>query len=105
MKRVGNIYKNVWSKENCKAAILEAAKNKKRRRNVKKILESLDDYAEELSDMLKNHAYKPSPYTVRWINDGIKQKRRRFAKPRFWPDQSVHHALDRVMAPVMLQGL
>lgn len=105
MKRIGNIYKNVWNKENCKAAILEAAKNKKRRRNVKRILESLDDYAEELSVMLKNHTYRPSPYTVRWINDGIKQKRRRLAKPRFWPDQCVHHALDRVMAPVMLKGL
>lgn len=105
MKRVGNIYKNIWDKENCKAAILEAARKKKRRRNVRKVLEDLDNYAEKLSAMLKDHTYKPSPYTVRWINDGIKQKRRRLAKPRFWPDQCVHHALDRVMAPVMLKGL
>ena len=105
MKRVGYIYEKIWNIENCKAAILDAAKGKKRRRNVKRVLEKIDDYAEELSAMLRDHTYRPSPYTVRWINDGIKQKRRRLAKPRFWPDQCVHHALDRVMAPIMLKGL
>lgn len=105
MKRVGNIYKNVWNIDNCRAAILDASKKKKRRKNVKRILEHLDEYAEKLSIMLRDHTYKPSPYVVRWINDGIKQKRRKLAKPRFWPDQCVHHALDRVMAPIMTKGL
>lgn len=105
MKRVGYIYKDVWNIDNCRAAILDASKKKRRRKNVKRILENLDDYAIKLSVMLKNHDYKPSPYTVRWINDGIKLKRRKLAKPRFWPDQCVHHALDRVMAPIMLKGL
>jgi hypothetical protein len=55
--------------------------------------------------MLLTHSYVPSPYSVRYINDGIKQKRRRLAKPRFWPDQCVHHALDGVMEKVIMKGM
>jgi len=105
MKRVGYIYKEICSFENCKDAILTASKGKRNRKNVKKVLDHLDEKAAELQKMLTEHSYKPSPYTIRYINDGIKQKRRRLAKPRFWPDQCIHHALDRVMEKVIMRGM
>lgn len=105
MKRTGNLYETICSFENCKQAILKASKRKRKRRNVQKILQNLDEYAERLSNMLREHKYDPSPYSVRWINDGIKQKRRKLAKPRFWPDQCVHHALDNVTAPIFTKGM
>lgn len=105
MKRVGNLYQDICSFDNCRMAIIEASRKKRKRKNVQKILKNLDAYAQKLSNLLRNHEYEPAEYSVRWINDGIKQKRRRLAKPRFWPDQCVHHALDRVMAPVMTKGM
>lgn len=105
MKRYGFLYKKICSIENCKLAILEAAQSKKKRRRVKRILDDVDRYAEKLSEMLRNHEYSPNPYSVRYINDGIKEKRRRLARPNFWPDQCVHKALDRVMAPIFTKKL
>lgn len=105
MKRVGYLYKEICDLENCKAAIITASRGKRNRKNVKRILENLDDRAKDLQKMLIEHSYKPSPYTIRYINDGIKQKRRRLAKPRFWPDQCIHHALDRVMERVIMRGM
>ena len=105
MKRVGYLYKEICDLENCKAAILTASKGKRNRKNVKKVLDNLEDRAKDLQKMLMEHSYKPSPYTIRYINDGIKQKRRRLAKPRFWPDQCIHHALDRVMERVIMRGM
>ena len=105
MKRVGYLYQEICSLENCRAAILTASKRKRRRRNVSRVLANLDHYAGVLRKLLKEHTWEPSPYSVRYINDGIKLKRRRLAKPRFWPDQCIHHALDRVMEPVVMKGM
>ena len=105
MKRVGYLYKEICDLENCKAAIITASRGKRKRKNVKKVLDNLDEKAKELQKMLIEHSYEPSPYTIRYINDGIKQKRRRLAKPRFWPDQCIHHALDRVMEKVIMRGM
>ena len=105
MKRVGNLYQKICSIENCRAAILAASRRKRRRRNVTRILGSLDHYAEILQKLLRDHLWEPAPYSVRYINDGIRLKRRRLAKPRFWPDQCIHHALDRVMEPVIMKGM
>lgn len=101
MKRVGYLYEKIYDIDNCRQAIIEAADDKRKRRRVKYILEHLDEYAGKLSEMIKNKTYEPSPFAVRYINDGIKQKRRRLAKPAFWPDQCVHHAADRVVAPIL----
>lgn len=105
MKRIGYLYKEVCSLDNCRAAILKASKGKRNHRSVKKILTNLEDRAEELQRMLTEHSYTPSPYTIRYINDGIKLKRRRLAKAPFWPDQCIHHALDNVMEEVILHGM
>lgn len=105
MKRTGYLYKEICSLANCIRAILRASIGKRHRRNVKIVLENLFEYARKLRKMLLTHSYVPSPYSVRYINDGIKQKRRRLAKPRFWPDQCVHHALDGVMAKVIMKGM
>jgi len=105
VKRTGRLYKEVCDLDNCKRAIIQAASGKRKRRNVKKVLNDIDAYAKELQHMLITHSYVPSPYSVRYINDGIKLKRRRLAKARFWPDQCVHHALDGVMERIMTKGM
>lgn len=104
MIRIGYIFEKVWNVENCTLAIIEASESKRRRKNVKKILRKIEYYAEKLSEMIRNETWECSPYTVRYINDGIKAKRRRIAKPRFWPDQCIHHAFDRVVGPMLIKG-
>ncbi len=101
MKRIGYIFEEIYGIENCRKAILEASENKRKRRNVKHILENVDEYAEKLSAMIKEESWECSPYTVRYINDGVRQKRRKIAKPRFWPDQCIHHAFDRVVGKLL----
>lgn len=49
MKRIGYIFEKIYDIENCRKAILEASENKRKRRNVKKILANVDFYAEKLS--------------------------------------------------------
>lgn len=104
MKRIGYIFEKIYDIENCRKAILEASENKRKRRNVKKILANVDFYAEKLSRMIQEESWECSPYTVRYINDGIKQKRRKIAKPRFWPDQCIHHAFDRVVGKLFAKS-
>ncbi len=101
MKRIGYIFEEIYDVENCKQAIIEASENKRKRRNVKRILKNVDEYAEKLSIMIKEESWECSPYTMRYINDGVRQKRRKTAKPRFWPDQCIHHAFDRVVGKLL----
>ena len=104
MKRKGYLFEKIYDIENCRKAILDASENKRKRRNVKKIIKNIDYYAEILSEIIRTELWECSPYTVRYINDGIRQKRRKLAKPRFWPDQCIHHAFDRIIGPLFARS-
>ena len=92
MKRIGNlITEETITLEFCKAAILEAARHKHKRRSVQYILKRLDEKAEELRDMILNETFTPSPYVYKTkIEYG---KERELLIPAFYPDQCVHHIL------------
>ena len=100
-KRVGYLYEHVTDYGNCMEAIKDAARHKKRRQEVQKVLKNLDAYAHQLQKMLIDESWIPSGYTIRPLNDGIQKKRRIIAIPRFWPDQCVHHAFIRVFKKVV----
>lgn len=103
MKRVGFIYEDMVSVENCKEAILEASKRKTRRPQVKAILKDLDFYAEDLSERMKNHTFV-TPYRPRIICDGLSGKQREIQVPAFYPDQCAHHVIVRVIMPLVLRS-
>lgn len=50
-------------------------------------------------------SYIPAPYITKIINDGIRQKKRKIAKPKFFPDQCVHHALIQIVKPYFMRGM
>lgn len=104
-KRAGYLYEQICDLDNIKRAIWKASEKKRRQRNVRHILRRLDHYAEVIRDMLLSQAYVPSEYAYKTINDGIRQKKRRIAKPRFFPDQCIHHALMQVVSPYILKGM
>lgn len=103
MKRIGYlITPEKITTDYCKAIILKAAKFKTKRRNVKKVLNDLDMYADKLKEIVLTGTYKPSPYMVCNVVDQPSGKHRILHKPMFFPDQCIHHILidlvfDRLM--------
>ena len=64
MKRVGNLYEKIIDKNNIRKAILNAAKRKRKRRNVQNVIENITKATDEIYTMLKNEAFNPSPYSI-----------------------------------------
>lgn len=93
MKRKGNIYPKIYDKENIRYAIKCASRGKTDRENVKKIINNIDYYINQVYELLLNKTYKPSPYEKKEIIDGVKNKKRIIYKPRFFPDQVIHWCL------------
>lgn len=105
MKRKGNFYNDICNKENIKRAILLAAKGKKNRRNVEKILENIDKYVDILYQMLQSKNIKLSPYKKMTIRDGANKKERIIFKPAFFPDQCIHWTLMLQLQPLLQKGM
>lgn len=103
MKRIGFIYEQMVSVENCKAAILNASKGKRKRKRVLEIMENVDFYASDLSERLKRMEFL-TPYTKRTITDGLSGKRRELQIPSFYPDQCAHHAIVQVFKPIVMKS-
>ena len=95
MKRKRNLLtKTSLSIDVCKAAINKAAKGKRKRYYVRNILTHIDTYAIRLQKMILEETYVPTPYKYKTVIELGKE--RNLAKPKFWPDQCVHHALYEV---------
>ena len=95
MKRKRNLLtKTSLSIDICKDAIKKAAKGKRKRYYVRNILMHIDTYAIRLQKMILEETYIPTPYKYKTVIELGKE--RHLAKPKFWPDQCVHHALYEV---------
>lgn len=101
MKRSKIKLEEITDVENCKRAILHASKRKRRRSNVRHILEHIDEYAEKLRAFLmdKNAEFNEGIYQI--INEGTHKKRRELCKPIFFPDQCAHWAIMQIVFPVL----
>ncbi|NCU25770.1 RNA-directed DNA polymerase [Candidatus Nomurabacteria bacterium] len=105
MKRVGYIYSKIWDEENIKMAIRKASLGKRSQKRVSRILNNDSFYAHEISQMLINKTYKPSPHIAKTIMDGANKKERTICKPIFYPDQIIHWALMLQLQPVIMKGM
>lgn len=103
MKRFGFLYEQMVSEENCKLAIINAAKHKKKRKKVMKVINNLDFYAKDLSERLVRLDFT-SPYRTRIIKDGLSGKERELQIPAFYPDQCAHHAIVQVLQPLIMKS-
>ena len=84
MKRTGNIYQKICDLENIKKAIMKASLGKRNKYFVKNITSHLDYYAIQIQKLLVSKSYKPSPYTIKTIQDGANKKERTIYKPWFY---------------------
>lgn len=105
MKRIGYIFEKIHDKDNIKQAIMKASLGKRDRRYVKKILNNIDYYANEVSNLIREQRYIPSPYTIKTIKDGSSGKVRTIFKPKFYPDQIIHWALILQIESIVMKGM
>ena len=106
MKRVGYLYDEIASIDNCRRAIIDAYKNKKphfKHKNKKYFIHA-DEYAKQLSDMLKNKSFTPAQYRQFELRDGIKKKERTISTTVFFSDQCLHRAICQVTESVLMRG-
>ena len=105
MKRTGYIYEKIYSRENIENAIKNAAKGKKNRREVRRVLYNIDDCIEEIQRMLIKRTYKLSPYRKKTIREGIYRKERTICVPKFYPDQIIQWAIILQIQPYLFRGM
>lgn len=105
MKRYGNIYHYVYDLGNLKLAIQNAAKRKRSRRDVQRILSDIDGSALILQDMLINRTYEPTPYKVKTVYNASNKKYRDVCVPAFFPDLCIQWALIQVLEPILMKGM
>lgn len=70
MKRIGFLYEKVCDIDNIKAAIMNASKGKRNRREVRWVLAHIDKYAEKAQKMLLERNYALTQGKHKKIFDG-----------------------------------
>ncbi len=105
MKREGNLFKKVVEDNNIRLAIIEASKNKTDRKEVKEVLNNIDFFIKEIQKLLVNKTFKNSTPIHKTRVEKLNGKIREITVLPFFPDQIVHHALMRVLEPVLMRGM
>jgi hypothetical protein len=104
MKTQKHLYDKCLDKEYIKAEILIAAKNKRKRKDVKRILANIDRYTDIIYNILLNESYKPHLPRETVIQEGTRPKKRIIRKIRFF-DQIIHHIVIDACKDVFMQGM
>jgi len=97
MKRFGYIFHQVCSFSNLVASVIEAARGKKNNPRVARFIQDLENEVIDLEKELLEKSYTPRPYRTFMVHD---PKTRRICAADF-RDRVVHHALCRVIEPIL----
>lgn len=103
MKRIGNLYEEIYSMANLKLAHINARKGKRFYKDVKMVNRNENFYLKQIQDMLINKTYKNSPYEVFKVWDKVKE--REIYKLPYYPDRIVQWAIMQIVEPVLLSKL
>lgn len=94
MHTVKSIYDKMISKENIKRAILHGTKGKTNRDDVKDVVTHIDEYVNNLHNMMKNHTTLITKCTsVDIVELRNKHKTRHISKPHFKYNQMIQYVL------------
>lgn len=111
MKRARNLYPQILSENNLRAAIKVVCDShrwihypNKQNPTVVKIESEMDARVKQLRELIEA-GFVPSPVTTKRRYDANAEKWRDISEPRLWPDQCVHHALIQVLEPVLMRGM
>lgn len=101
MKTHKFMFERITDIKNITEAIHRASKNKKKRKEVQKVLNNVDFYANEIQRILINKTFKHAKPKTRIIKEGSKQKERVITKINFFPEQIIHWALILQLSPII----
>lgn len=101
MKTYKHLMEQIASEENIRAAILNASKRKRNRKDVKEVLEHIDYHVAAVQKILLSGNYKARVDEVCIVNEGTHHKVRRIRKPHFKYDQIIHHCIIQVLQPLL----
>lgn len=90
---------------NIMEAIDNAAEHKKKRRDVKQVLDDKLKHANIVQQMLREHSYDLPEYKLHKIKEGSRQKEREIEKPHFKYDQIIQHVLITQLKPIIMKSL
>ena len=102
MKSYNHLWEKVVDPENIKLAIRNAAKGKRKRKRVKKMLENTDLYVPYFQDLAAR--YKHRHKVPKKIYDGICKKQREIIVPSL-DEQVLHHMMVNVLQPIITYGM
>jgi RNA-directed DNA polymerase len=103
MKRTGNLFDNIVSLENLRAAHHRARRGKAHYREVREVNANEEALLQALHERLTSGAFTTSAYRVEERFDG--RKLRTIHKLPYYPDRIVQHALCAVCAPAWERSL
>ena len=104
MKTYSNLYDKCLDHSFIKAMILEAAKGKRKRVDVRRVLEKIDHYVDIIYNMLLTMTYKAHIPRATIIQEGTRPKKREIRKIRFF-DQIIHHIVIKACYEVFTHGM
>lgn len=104
-KRVGNLYEKMCDIETIKLTIAAGTRGKRKRKDVRRVLEDVDGYAEATKQMLEGGQFQPTAPRLKEIYDRSGGKQRVIHVVPYWPDGLVHQLIVEAMQPVLMRGM
>lgn len=104
-KKVGFLYDKMCDKELIRAAIKEGSKGKKKRWDVKRVLNDVDYYVDKVYWLLVNEKYHAKAPKRKQIYDRTCLKERTIYIVPFFPDGIVHQLCVMVSTDVFMRGM
>lgn len=101
MKRLNNLYSNIYSIDNLNLADKKARLGKTKQYGIKNHDKNREDNIINLSYVLKNNEYNTSQYTVHTLFD---PKERQIFRLPYYPDRITHHALMNILEPIFIKS-
>ena len=105
MKTYRHLYRDMLNPEVVSRCALDAADGKISRPEVVKFFKDFDKSYDYIIKCIKNPDYNPNEKNTHSIIDGAHHKQRVIEKPRFCPEQVLHHMIVYGFKPVVLNGL
>ncbi len=104
MKTYKHLYEPMLEDEAIVACFHDAAKHKTQRKDVRKVLDNLDENTRILKGILEREEFLPSYHVPKIIRESSCKKERRIVKPNYKYEQVVGHCIIRQFKPVVLDG-
>lgn len=105
MKSYNNLYEKMLDEAYIKQCFWDASEKKRDRRDVREILDEVDEHVKILKRMLVSEMFIPSYHEQSIINENSSKKTRRILKPHYKYEQVVHHCVIGQLKPVVMNGI